>query len=198
MDYFDALLRARAGQEDTGSIVSRLLSAEIKGRKLTHEELLSYCYLLFVAGLDTSAWAIRSSLWYLAQHADAQARLRENPDLIPAAAEEFLRTLSPVQAMARTCKKDTEVSGQKIRAGESGWCSSSGRETVTPGSTRTPMRSFSTAKVTGTSRSAAVSTDASDPIWAGASWSSRSRSSCALWAASRSPARTSNGTASAP
>lgn len=118
MGYFDALLRARAGQEDTGSIISRLLSAEIRGRKLTHEELLSYCYLLFVAGLDTTAWAIRSSLWYLAQHADAQARLRENPDLIPAAAEEFLRTLSPVQAMARTCKKDTEVSGQMIRAGD--------------------------------------------------------------------------------
>jgi cytochrome P450 len=116
--YFDALLKARAAQEATGDIISRLRSAEIKGRKLTHDELLSYCYLLFVAGLDTTAWAIRSSLWYLAQHPEAQARLREEPDLIPAAVEEFLRTLSPVQAMARTCKKDTEVSGQKIKAGD--------------------------------------------------------------------------------
>jgi cytochrome P450 len=118
MDYFDALLKARAEQQDAGDIISRLLSAEINGRKLTHDELLSYCYLLFVAGLDTTAWAIRSSLWYLAQNPDAQARLREDPDLIPTAAEEFLRTLSPVQAMARTCKKDTEVSGQRIRAGD--------------------------------------------------------------------------------
>ena len=118
MDYFGALLEARAGRADTGDIISHLLSAEIKGRKLTRGELLSFCFLLFVAGLDTTAWAIRSSLWYLAQHADAQARLRESPDLIPAAAEEFLRTLSPVQAMARTCRKDTEVSGQKIRAGD--------------------------------------------------------------------------------
>ena len=118
MDYFDALLKARAEQRDTGDIISRLLSTEIHGRKLTHDELLSYCYLLFVAGLDTTAWAIRSSLWYLAQNPDAQARLRENPDLIPTAAEEFLRTLSPVQAMARTCKKDTEISGQAIRTGD--------------------------------------------------------------------------------
>ena len=118
MDYFDALLKARADQQDTGDIISRLLSTEIHGRKLTHDELLSYCYLLFVAGLDTTAWAIRSSLWYLAQNPDAQARLRENPDLIPTAAEEFLRTLSPVQAMARTCKKDTEISGQAIRTGD--------------------------------------------------------------------------------
>ncbi len=38
--------------------------------------------------------------------------------MIPTATEEFLRTLSPVQAMARTCMKDTVVSGQEIKAGE--------------------------------------------------------------------------------
>jgi cytochrome P450 len=117
-DYFDALLKAREGTEHTGDLISYLLEAEIKGRKLTHDELLSYCYLLFLAGLDTTAWAIRSSLWYLAQNPEAQARLRNDPDLLPMAAEEFLRTLSPVQAMARTCKRDTEVSGQEIKAGD--------------------------------------------------------------------------------
>src|SRR5262249_28224747 len=54
----------------------------------------------------------------LAQHPEAQQRLRDDPDLIPMAAEEFLRTLSPVQAMARTCRRDTTVSGQEIKAGD--------------------------------------------------------------------------------
>ena len=40
MDYFDALLKARAEQPDTGDIISRLLCTEIHGRKLTHDELL--------------------------------------------------------------------------------------------------------------------------------------------------------------
>lgn len=118
MAYFDDLLTSREGQDDGDDLIAILRRAEITGRRLTHDELLSYCYLLFVAGLDTTAWAIRSSLWYLAQNPQAQQRLRENPDEIPAAAEEFLRTLSPVQAMARTCLKDTEVSGQEIKAGE--------------------------------------------------------------------------------
>lgn len=118
MDYFDVLLTERADDSDTSDIVGHLLNVDIDGRKLTHDELLSYCYLLFVAGLDTTAWAIRSSLWYLAQNEEAQRRLRENPDLIPTAAEEFLRTLSPVQAMARTANTDTEVSGQQIKAGD--------------------------------------------------------------------------------
>jgi cytochrome P450 len=120
MDYFDALLTSRAeqGDDQPDDLITILRNAKIKDRGLTHEELLSYCYLLFVAGLDTTAWAIRSSLWHLAQNPDDQKRLRENPDLIPAAAEEFLRTLSPVQAMARTCMADTVVSGQEIKAGD--------------------------------------------------------------------------------
>ncbi|WP_190813260.1 cytochrome P450 [Saccharopolyspora pogona] len=118
IDYFDDLLTSRADEEPADDLIGVLQQAEIQGRKLTHDELLSYCYLLFLAGLDTTAWAIRSSLWYLAQNPEAQRVLRENPDEIPTAAEEFLRTLSPVQGMARTCKKDTELSGQEIKAGD--------------------------------------------------------------------------------
>jgi cytochrome P450 len=119
MDYFDKLIDARladAGHHD--DLVQKIIEARVDGRELTRDEQLSYCYLLFLAGLDTTAWGIRSALWYLAQNPVAQQQLRENPEMIPTATEEFLRTLSPVQAMARTCLKDTVVSGQEIKAGE--------------------------------------------------------------------------------
>jgi cytochrome P450 len=118
VDYFDRLLRARADVADNHDLISELLGARIDGEPLTHHDLVSYCYLLFVAGLDTTAWAIRSSLWYLARDAEAQERLRREPTLIPAAAEEFLRTMSPVQAMARTCRADTEIHGRQLKAGD--------------------------------------------------------------------------------
>lgn len=117
-DYFDDLLKSRVGQPRTDDLMGELIGARIKGRPLTHEELLSYCFLLFLAGLDTTAWAIRAALWFLAQHPAEQHKLRRNPDLIPAAAEEFLRTMSPVQAMARTCMKDVEVGGTQIKEGD--------------------------------------------------------------------------------
>ncbi|GAA1468965.1 cytochrome P450 [Microbacterium thalassium] len=107
----------RAGTAQHG-IMGDLLDAKVDGRPLTNDELISYGYLLFLAGLDTTAWAIRSSLWYLAGNLEAQRLLRAEPDRVPDAAEEFLRTLSPVQAMARTAKKDTTVRGQEIQAGE--------------------------------------------------------------------------------
>lgn len=107
----------RSGTELQG-ISGELLRATIDGRPLTDDELTSYGYLLFLAGLDTTAWAIRSSLWYLAGNKEAQALLRREPERIPDATEEFLRTLSPVQAMARTALRDTTVRGQEIKAGE--------------------------------------------------------------------------------
>lgn len=117
--YFDDLIEERLaeGGEYT-DLVNYVINAEVDGRPLTREEQLSYCFLLFLAGLDTTAWAIRSALWYLAQNPVAQQQLRENPSMIPNAAEEFLRTLSPVQGMARTCTRDTVVSGTEIKAGE--------------------------------------------------------------------------------
>lgn len=116
--YFDALLNERRGGEPRNDLIGVLLSAELDGRPLTHDELISYCFLLFLAGLDTTAWAIRSSLWHLARTPSAQAQLRAESDLIPTAAEEFLRTLSPVQGMARTCGADTVIRGREIKAGE--------------------------------------------------------------------------------
>lgn len=116
--YFSDLLAKRRNEPPRDDIIGHLLTAEVKGQPLTQDELLSYCYLLFLAGLDTTAWAIRSSLWYLAQNGEAQRRLRENPDMVPTAVEEFLRTLSPVQAMARTATRDIEIRGQEIKAGD--------------------------------------------------------------------------------
>ncbi len=116
--YIQRLIdEGRAGTVQLG-IMGELLDAKVESRPLTNDELISYGYLLFVAGLDTTAWAILSSLWYLAGQKEAQRLLRDEPERIPNAAEEFLRTLSPVQAMARTAKKNTVVRGQEIQAGE--------------------------------------------------------------------------------
>ncbi|MDP1702080.1 MAG: cytochrome P450 [Aestuariivirga sp.] len=122
VDYFENLIAAYKGrttqEANTGTIIDYLLEAKVNGKPLTKDELLSYCYLMFLGGLDTTAWAIRASLWYLAQDLKAQRYLREHPEAVPTAAEEFLRTMSPVQAMGRTCKVDTTIRGQKIKAGE--------------------------------------------------------------------------------
>jgi cytochrome P450 len=116
--YFRDLLEERRNAPHIDDLIGGLLAAEIDGRPLTDDELLNFIYTLFVAGLDTTAWTIRSSLWHLAQHPQDRRRLREDPSLIPGAVEEFLRTLSPVQAMARTVTRDVDMDGHRVKEAE--------------------------------------------------------------------------------
>lgn len=117
-DYLWALVERRRQEPPKEDITGRLITAQIDGRPITDEEILNYAYLLFVAGLDTTAWAIRASLWYLSRNPEDQERLRRDPGLISGAVEEFLRTMSPVQGMARTATKDVEVGGCPIKKGD--------------------------------------------------------------------------------
>ena len=116
-DYFRTLIALRRS-EPGSDVISALLEADHAGGPLDDDEMLDICYLLFVAGLETTAGAIRVALWHLAQHPDELALLAADPSLIPAATEEFLRALSPVQAMARTLRLDTRIGDVQMRAGE--------------------------------------------------------------------------------
>ncbi|MET0146947.1 MAG: cytochrome P450 [Ilumatobacteraceae bacterium] len=115
VQYFDALIaeRRRNPQDD---IVSRSLSWEIDGAKVTDEDLHAMCLLLFMAGLDTVAQQLTYSFFHLATHDDDRRRIVADPSLIPSATEEFLRYYSFVTP-ARKVMSDTEVRGCPMHAG---------------------------------------------------------------------------------
>jgi cytochrome P450 len=73
--------------------------------------------LIFVAGLDTVAAALGFDFNYLARHPDHQQKLRDDPSLIPDAAEELLRAYSTVH-MVRVATRDVELEGVHIKAGD--------------------------------------------------------------------------------
>ena len=66
--------------------------------------------MLLIAGIDTTWSAIGSSLWHLAQNPADVERLRNDPDVMIFALEEFLRAYAPV-TMARLVKQDVELNG---------------------------------------------------------------------------------------
>jgi len=116
--YLASVFEARKAQPPRDDLFGRLLVAEIDGRPLSDEELVDYGFVLLTAGLDTTAWVIRSSLWHLAQHPEDRAKLAASPERIATAMEEFLRCLSSVQGMARTVTRDVELDGHTVRKGE--------------------------------------------------------------------------------
>jgi cytochrome P450 len=117
--YFVAHIAARQAM-DAGDrpddILTMLIEAET-AEPITDEHLLGTCFLLLVAGIDTTWSNIGSSLLHLATHPEDQQRLRDEPELIPTAVEEFLRAYSPV-TMARYVTEDTEFAGCPMKEGD--------------------------------------------------------------------------------
>jgi cytochrome P450 len=98
-----------------------LISALIQNRdedRLDDDELLGATVLLLVAGHETTVNLIGNGMLALLQHPDQLALLRERPELIPGAIDEFLRYDGPVErATARYAAQDMEIAGTRIPAG---------------------------------------------------------------------------------
>jgi cholest-4-en-3-one 26-monooxygenase len=116
--YFWEMAEERRGSP-TDDIVSLLANARIDGEPLPPFELLSYYFLLVVAGNETTRNAISGGLLAFIENPAEFERLKRNPALVESAVEEIVRWTTPVIQFCRTPNEDFELRGQKIRAGES-------------------------------------------------------------------------------
>ena len=107
--------RRRVPRED---LLTRLVHAEVDGEGLTNEEVLRFFQLLLVAGSETTTNLIGNAVVCFLELADALARLRADPALLPSAIEEILRYRSPVQAMFRQTRRDVRLHDVEIPAGK--------------------------------------------------------------------------------
>jgi cholest-4-en-3-one 26-monooxygenase len=107
--------RKRCPRED---LTSLLLQAEVDGERLTESQYDSFVMLLAVAGNETTRNLIAGGMLALIEHPEERERLIADPGLLPMAAEEMLRWVSPVMAFRRTAQRDVEVRGQEIREGD--------------------------------------------------------------------------------
>jgi cytochrome P450 len=116
--YFSDMVAERI-KKPTNDITSIVANAKVNGQSLPQLELLSYFFLLVVAGNETTRNATSGGLLALMENPDQWDRLRKHPPLLKSAVEEIVRWTTPVIQFARTAVEDTEIRGQKIRAGES-------------------------------------------------------------------------------
>jgi cytochrome P450 len=116
MEMLDPVIRARI-EKPADDMLSRIITADIGGRRPTFDEVRNFVLLLSLAGLDTVTNAMSFSIWRLARDPALQAQLRDDPALIPAAMEEFFRRYAP-SSIGRRVTRDTVFRGVPLRAGE--------------------------------------------------------------------------------
>jgi len=115
---YGAALAERRRAAPADDIVTRLLQPDDTGEALTSDEFDLFFMLLTVAGNETTRNAAAGGMLALFEHPDQWKRLIEDPGLIPAAAEEIVRWVSPVNMFRRTAMADTELGGQQIAEGD--------------------------------------------------------------------------------
>ncbi len=114
--YFDETITRY--QANPGSdVLSHVVNSEFEGRKFTHDELRGYCTLLMVGGIDNTARLLSAILWHLGRDTQLRDWLRQDPALIPAAVDEFLRYYSPA-CVGRMIARDVTFHGCDMKAGD--------------------------------------------------------------------------------
>lgn len=134
-DYFLDFARRRARQP-TDDLLSVVLAARLKdGRlglpdRLDPEEAGIFATTLITAGSETTYCAITGGTLALLEFPEQLSVLWNDRSLLPSAIDEILRWVTPVTHFARRATADTEISGQRIRAGERVvmWYSSANRD----------------------------------------------------------------------
>jgi len=108
--------RRRRRKDD---LISALIDARLEGddgqpTALTDDELLGFCLLLGSAGHETTARLICNSAVTFWRHPDQRRELAEDPVLLGAAVEEFLRFDPPSQVQGRWSTRAVEIHGRTI------------------------------------------------------------------------------------
>ena len=117
--YFVDLIadRRRSPRDPEQDFTTHLLAASVDGQKMPDEDALNIFNQLMLAGLDTVKSALSYSLLHLATHDDHRRRLVDEPAVVPAAIEEFLRAY-PLVMEGRKLGEDIEFHGVQMRKGD--------------------------------------------------------------------------------
>ena len=105
-------------REPADDLITKLAEAEIDGDALSEREIVLTTAMFVVAGVESLSSFMSVFAMNLAQMADVQDALRQEPKLMKSAIEESLRYNTSAQRFKRVLTRDLELHGQQMREGD--------------------------------------------------------------------------------
>jgi cytochrome P450 len=126
--YFgDVLADRRKNPRDPATdFVTYLLGASVFDRPLSEQEILDICFVLVLAGLDTTRGQSGYLFHHLATHDQDRRRIIAEPALVQSAVEETLRLYTIIIGDGRKIAQDVDFHGVPLKRGEMAWLSVAG------------------------------------------------------------------------
>ncbi|MEC4764500.1 cytochrome P450 [Mycobacterium sherrisii] len=115
--YFTTLTASRR-EHPTQDLASAIANATVNGEPLSDVDAASYYVIVATAGHNTTSSTISGGLLALIENPDQRKRLTDDLGLMPQAAEEMIRWVTPVKNFMRTATADTVVRGVPIAKGK--------------------------------------------------------------------------------
>lgn len=112
-EYFSNAIDSKR-RNPGNDIISMVIASELDGERLTHEELMGFCIVLLLGGIENSVKMLSTALWRLAWDVELRRRMIDKPEMLNSAVDEFLRYYTPA-GVGRVVLEDTEVAGVKMR-----------------------------------------------------------------------------------
>ncbi|MEA2382567.1 MAG: hypothetical protein QOH72_2538 [Solirubrobacteraceae bacterium] len=115
-EYFADAAEMRR-RKPTDDVITDMVTEKAGDRYLTEAEVVGMCFLLWIAGFDTTRGLIANGIQLLDEYPEQRAVIAREPDRMREAVEELLRFESPVQNAARTTSTEVTMHGVTIPAG---------------------------------------------------------------------------------
>jgi cytochrome P450 len=106
------LARGEADPDD--NLLTKFISTEIGGRRLSDEKILGFCSFLLTAGSGTTTILLSNLLYRLLSSPEQFEKVKADRSLIPVAIEECLRLDAPVHGLFRTNNAAVEIGPLKL------------------------------------------------------------------------------------
>ena len=115
--YYAEMIEARRRQR-TNDLTSALIDAEIDGDRLGDADIVSFLFLMVVAGNETTTKLLGNTWYWAWRYPDERVKPFADRARIPTWIEETLRFDTSSQMLARVTTADVERHGTTIRAGD--------------------------------------------------------------------------------
>jgi cytochrome P450 len=115
-DLLEARRQSGAGPDQ--DVTASLMHEQVWGRPLSNEEVASILRNWTAGEIGTISASAGILVQFLAANAELQATLRAGPGLLPEAIDEILRIHGPLVTNRRLARKDAQIGGKTIPAGE--------------------------------------------------------------------------------
>jgi cholest-4-en-3-one 26-monooxygenase len=117
-NYFSNLIQDRR-KNPQDDLITTFVQSEYEGRALNDIEVLSWCFIIVLAGNETTRNATTGGMLAFIQHQHELRRLQGEMGRLKDAVEEVVRWTSPIIHFGRTATQDYQLRDKVIREGQS-------------------------------------------------------------------------------